>query len=363
MKTVAVTGAAGRLGGNLVPALLARGYAVRGLVLPDDPKRGKLDRFDIEVVEGDVRDEAVCRRLLDGVDGVVHTANLVGIPAGMGRDTFFDINVKGTLAVVEAAAARADSLERFVHVSSDAVYPMGNHDSRPDYTPIDEGHPKRPIGLYALTKALNEQTADSFRASHGLQTSMIRPAGMFAGAEVLGRWTVGFVLGLMRGAVNNPRCGLYHPDLADTIATLESAAAPDDLCAVRDTEGRPWLYSPADARDVAHGSRLRVCAGTSGGRGRGVQRRGSSAVRLRRGGGVSGRENRATSARVRCARAVGVLVRRGEGALADRVRSSRDVGAGVRDGVGASLGGFGRCCSCVTPQRDRQTRRRGRWLL
>lgn len=252
MKTVAVTGAAGRLGGNLVPALLARGYAVRGLVLPDDPKRGKLDRFDIEVVEGDVRDEAVCRRLLDGVDGVVHTANLVGIPAGMGRDTFFDINVKGTLAVVEAAAARADSLERFVHVSSDAVYPMGNHDSRPDYTPIDEGHPKRPIGLYALTKALNEQTADSFRASHGLQTSMIRPAGMFAGAEVLGRWTVGFVLGLMRGAVNNPRCGLYHPDLADTIATLESAAAPDDLCAVRDTEGRPWLYSPADARDVAH---------------------------------------------------------------------------------------------------------------
>ena len=257
MRTIAVTGAAGRLGGNLVAALLSKGHAVRGLVIPDDPKRGKLDPFDIEVLEGDIRDEAVCRQLLDGVDGVVHTANLVGIPAGMSRDTFFDINVKGTLAVVEAAAARADSLERFVHVSSDAVYPMGNHDSRPDYAPIDEEHPKRPAGLYALTKAMNEQTVESYRNSHGLRTSVIRPAGMFAGAEVLARWSVGFVLGLMRGALNDRTCGLHHPDLAETIAELESEADPDDPCAVRDREGRPWIYSPADARDVAHAC---VCA-------------------------------------------------------------------------------------------------------
>ncbi|MBT3265868.1 NAD(P)-dependent oxidoreductase [Candidatus Poribacteria bacterium] len=257
MQTIAVTGATGRLGANLVSALLDRGYAVRGMVIPDDPKRGKMDPFDVEIVVGDIRDASVCSRFLDGVDAVVHTANLVGVPSGMDRDTFFDINVKGTLAIAEAAAERADSLQRFVHVSSDAVYPMGNHDSRPDYAPIDEDHPKRPAGLYALTKALNEQTVESYRASHGLQTTMVRPAGMFAGAEVLGRWTVGFALGLLRGAVGNPNCGIHHPDLAQAIATMEADASPDDLCAIRDGEGRPWLYSPADARDVAHAC---VCA-------------------------------------------------------------------------------------------------------
>ncbi len=257
MQRVAVTGATGRLGANLVSALLGEGYAVRGLVIPDDPKRGKLDRLDVEIVEGDIRDADTCARFIEGVDGVVHTANLVGIPGGMGRDTFFDINVKGTLALTEAAADRADALARFVHVSSDAVYPMGNHDSRPDYAPIDEDHPKRPAGLYALTKALNEQTVESYHASHGLQTTMVRPAGMFAGAEVLPRWTVGFVLGLLRGAAGNPKCGIHHPDLPATIAKIEAEASPDDFCAVTDGEGRPWLYSPADARDVAHAC---VCA-------------------------------------------------------------------------------------------------------
>ena len=117
MQRVAVTGATGRLGANLVSALLGEGYAVRGLVIPDDPKRGKLDRLDVEIVEGDIRDADTCARFIEGVDGVVHTANLVGIPGGMGRDTFFDINVKGTLALTEAAADRADALARFVHVS------------------------------------------------------------------------------------------------------------------------------------------------------------------------------------------------------------------------------------------------------
>ncbi len=310
MSTIAVTGATGRLGANLVAALLDRGHAVRGLVIPDDPKRGKMDPFDVDIVEGDIRDESVCRRLLDGVDGAVHTANLVGIPSGMARDTFFDINVKGTLALVEAAAERADSLERFVHVSSDAVYPMGNHDSGPDYAPIDEDHPKRPAGLYALTKALNEQTVESYHASHSLRTTMIRPAGMFAGAEVLGRWTVGFVVGLLRAAARNPSSGIRHPDLGQATAAIEADASPDDLCAIRDREGRPWLYSPADAR---------------GGR-RGVQRSHPATLRVRRCRRVPVAPHRRRRVRMRRADALGILVGCAQGADAHRLRSAGHAG-------------------------------------
>lgn len=256
MNKILVTGATGRLGANLIRQLLALGYAVKALAIPDDPKHSKLDGLDIEVVVGDLRQQQRSSELVADVDAVIHTANILGPPSGMDIDTFFDINVKGTFYLLDAAAQRSDTLTRFVHVSSDAVYPMGNHGMDTCYEPVDELHPKRPSGLYALTKMINEQTVESYRISHGLQTTMIRPAGMFAGNEILSRWTVGFVTGLLRSAVNNRESGLHHPDLEDALTRLESAE-PSQPCAPRDPQGRPWLYSPADARDVAHAC---ICA-------------------------------------------------------------------------------------------------------
>jgi nucleoside-diphosphate-sugar epimerase len=83
MDTILVTGATGRLGANLIRQLLDRGYAVRALVIPDDPKRRKLDGWDVEVVVGDLRDSDLAPKLVADVDGVVHTANILGPPAGM----------------------------------------------------------------------------------------------------------------------------------------------------------------------------------------------------------------------------------------------------------------------------------------
>ncbi len=50
MARLLITGAAGRLGANIVRQVLDKGYDVRGLVLPDDPKKTKLDGLDFEVV-------------------------------------------------------------------------------------------------------------------------------------------------------------------------------------------------------------------------------------------------------------------------------------------------------------------------
>ena len=72
---------------------------------------------------------------------------------------------------------RADRLERFVHISSDAVYPMGNHNSLPpSYYPVDELHPKRPVALYPACKLVNEVQVESVARATGLRTAMIRPA-------------------------------------------------------------------------------------------------------------------------------------------------------------------------------------------
>ena len=258
MDKILITGAAGRLGGNLTRQVLEKGYAVRALVLPEDPKRTKLDGLDVDIVEGDLRDADFCYKIVDGVDAVIHTANIMGPPRGMDNRTFFEINIGGTYNLLEAAAPLSDRLERFVHVSSDGIYPMGNHQVAPCYQPVDELHPKRPNGLYGTMKYMNEAAAEGYRHTHGLRVTMVRPAGMFAGQEILGRWTVGFAAGRIRAAAKLPESGLYHPDgvaIADSL--LARAEGPDQLCAIRDESGRPWIYSPADARDVA---RACICA-------------------------------------------------------------------------------------------------------
>ena len=98
---------------------------------------------------------------------------------------------------------------------------------------------------------INEETIRSYHISHGLKTTMIRPAGMFTGNEILPRWSIGFVTGLLRSAMNQPSSGLFHQDLQEHTYRLESAGTPDQICVPCDDEGHPWLYSPADVRDVA----------------------------------------------------------------------------------------------------------------
>ena len=51
---VLVTGAGGVMGERLVRDLIQRGRQVRGLVLPGDPSRARLEALGAEVVEGDV---------------------------------------------------------------------------------------------------------------------------------------------------------------------------------------------------------------------------------------------------------------------------------------------------------------------
>jgi nucleoside-diphosphate-sugar epimerase len=258
MSKILITGATGRLGANLTKQLIDRGDEVRALVIPDDPKKSKLDPFDVDLIEGDLRDAELCHKLVEGVDAIVHTANILGPPRGMDNRTYYDINVTGTYNLFEAAAPHADKLHRFVHVSTDAVYPMGNQHIPPCYQPINEIHPKRPSGLYPTLKYMNEAMAEGYMNGYDLQLSIIRPSGMFAGKEVLGRWTVQFVAGRIRDAANKPESGIHSPE-GEAIAQdiLDRAERPDQPCAITDQEGRPWMWSPSDARDTA---RACVCA-------------------------------------------------------------------------------------------------------
>ena len=142
-----VTGATGFLGGRLTQQLLDRGDEVVALV------RREVDLGAAEVVRGDLTDRDVLRAAMRGCDAVFHLAAMykVGIPRAE-RDAMFEVNVRGTENVLEAAA----EIPRVVYVSTVNVF--GNTRG----AIVDETYERAPGGwlsAYDWTKYLAHQVA------------------------------------------------------------------------------------------------------------------------------------------------------------------------------------------------------------
>lgn len=257
-KRVLVTGAAGQVGHRLVERLQDKQYDVRALVLPDDPNRDRLDDYDIELVEGDLLDESVAEDVVDGVDAIVHAANLVGPLPDMSQYNFFHNNVQSTYNVAYAASQHAESIERLVYISSSAVYPNDSHELAPAYNPIDEAHPLRPVGTYAASKLSSERTIESLARKTELRYSIVRPSGVLSGTAPLERCTVDFMATILEIGGRHPEGTIYPPNGRDLAQELRDAAPDMDRpCAITDKEGRPWLDQPVHVQDLVHGI---ICA-------------------------------------------------------------------------------------------------------
>ncbi|WP_395020247.1 NAD-dependent epimerase/dehydratase family protein [Dongia sp.] len=120
MMRVAVTGATGFVGSHVIRRLTANGHQVRILarrmpitaLTPDRP---------LEVVLGDLDDQAALQRLVGGVDAVIHVA---GIIKARHAAQFHKVNVEGTRHVAAALSEAAPDL-RVIHVSSLAAREPG----------------------------------------------------------------------------------------------------------------------------------------------------------------------------------------------------------------------------------------------
>lgn len=166
-QSVVLTGGHGRLGRTVAETLKS------GCDLTI------LDRVPGEVagarsLVGDITDYAALKELFKGQDAVVHLAAIPN-PRSAPADVTFNINVQGTWAVLQAA--EDCGVKRVIVASSDAA--LGLHYNPPgwgpQYLPIDEDHPLRPIDFYSLSKECTESICRSHANRGKVEVLAIRP--------------------------------------------------------------------------------------------------------------------------------------------------------------------------------------------
>lgn len=165
---IAVTGAAGLLGANLVRALLAQGYHVQAVIHQD---RRAMAGLGVEVVSADLADPVSLERAFAGVDLVYHLAGLISLR--MDRwDDVQRVNVVGTRNVVEACLLCG--VKRLVHVGS-----VHARRPQPFAQPLDEDRPPvtESAPPYERSKALGELEVQN-GLERGLDAIILLPSGI-----------------------------------------------------------------------------------------------------------------------------------------------------------------------------------------
>ncbi len=162
-----VTGGAGFIGSHLAERLLAVGERVR---VVDDLSTGLRENVPAgaELLEGDLRDPAVCAEACRDVERIFHLAGRVTIRGS--AESFCDdadVNLMGTLRLL--AAAGEAGVKRLVFASSMAVYA-----DSPDRRPVAEDHPTEPISAYGISKLAAERSLLTVAPTLGVEPVVLR---------------------------------------------------------------------------------------------------------------------------------------------------------------------------------------------
>lgn len=176
---ILVTGGAGFIGSHLTKKLVERGDRV--VILDNfndyyDPqlKRDRIGIFlkgiDFKMYEGDIRDAKLVEKIFseERIDKVVHLAAMAGVRNSLDDPiTYADINVNGTIVLLEAARKRG--IANFVYASSSSVY--GKNEKQPF---AESDSVDLPISPYAASKKADELFAHVWSHAYGLPTTGLR---------------------------------------------------------------------------------------------------------------------------------------------------------------------------------------------
>jgi UDP-glucose 4-epimerase len=192
--------------------------------------RDYLNGVEAEIVQADIRDEEAVARALEDVDTVVHLAAFGSVVESVEDPVEnFDVNVRGTLVVLRAAAAAG--IQKLVFASTGGAI-MGNAPP-----PVDETTLPWPISPYGASKLCGEAYCHAFAGSFGLPVVALRFANVYGPISEHKKGVVtNFIKQALRGEPmviygdgTASRDFLYVDDLCDGICSAVEADLQDEV--------------------------------------------------------------------------------------------------------------------------------------
>lgn len=167
MESILVVGAAGYIGSHMAKQLYRAGHSV---ILLDNLSTGSREaaRFG-KLIVGDLSDTLLLDRLFReyNFNGVMHFAafSLVGESIN-NPDKYYRNNVANTLNLLDVMVRY--NVKNLIFSSTAATF------GEPEYVPIDEMHPQRPINPYGHSKQMVERILQDYHAAYGLNSICLR---------------------------------------------------------------------------------------------------------------------------------------------------------------------------------------------
>jgi UDP-glucose 4-epimerase len=233
-KRALITGGAGLIGSHIADQLVAQG--IEEIVVLDNLTRGRRQNLEpamasgkVTVVEGDIRDTALVREAMQGIDIVFHEAAIRITQCAEDPRLAHDVLATGTFNILEAAVAA--KVPRVVSASSASIY--GQAEGFPTGE-THHGYGNRTI--YGATKSYSEGLLRSFNEMFGLNYVALRYFNVYGPrmdafgvyTEVMIRW--------MERLANGQPC-VIHGDgrqtmdfvFVDDVARANLAAAQSSI--------------------------------------------------------------------------------------------------------------------------------------
>lgn len=150
---ILLTGAAGLIGKEVAKGLVSAGFDVLATDLVKDD-HSPAQNF----VAGDLLSSDFISQLDFACDAIVHLGSIPR-PGIASDETVLHNNVIGTYHVFASAVEK--NVPLVIYASSLSIYGLAwSTGTSPDYVPVDEKHPLRHFESYALSKEVNERSAD-----------------------------------------------------------------------------------------------------------------------------------------------------------------------------------------------------------
>jgi nucleoside-diphosphate-sugar epimerase len=168
MKKVFITGGAGYVGAVMVPHILEQGFEVTVLDLMIYGEDVLQKHHNLNAVKGDIRDQALLKKLIPGHDAVIHLACISNDPSfELSPELGKSINLDAFRPLVDIS--KSSNVKRFFYASSSSVYGIKDEPN------VHEEMVLEPLTDYSIFKAECEKILAEYQ-SDDFTTSTIRPA-------------------------------------------------------------------------------------------------------------------------------------------------------------------------------------------